>query len=70
VIASLLAQKYAIGDFEAAEIEILSFPKSGNKDGRFPLLKTIPRSRFLSKPELDEAIDDVYRILREIALGG
>lgn len=78
VIATIIALVCADGDFAIADIEIVSFLADGppsRRKSRTPAvrpprkarLSTIGRSRFLSREDLQNEIDDVYALLRELA---
>lgn len=68
VLGSLLHISYVQGDFAGAEIEIVSASAPKNKP-RVVTLRTLDPRRFIGREELGIEIDDVYRILEEIALG-
>lgn len=82
VIATIIAMTCAYGDFEAADIEIVSLPSAGmpsraNRQGsssapprRDVRLTTIDRARWIPKDALAAEIDDVYAILRTLAAEG
>ena len=81
VIATVISITCATGDFEPAEIEILSFPpkdaaKRSKKEGsatahppRTARVTPIAHGRLIPRVELAAEIDDVYAILRKLAAG-
>ncbi|MBR0672828.1 hypothetical protein [Neoroseomonas soli] len=79
VMATIIAMTCIMGDFEPADVEIVSFPPEaarakGKREGssaarppRITRLTTIDRKRWIPRTKLQPEIDDVYAILHKLA---
>ncbi len=68
ILASLVHYAYCVGDYAEAEVDIVSMCPIG-KGPRTLTTQTVPSSALWAKADLDREIEDVLRILREIAGG-
>jgi hypothetical protein len=66
ILASLVHYAYCVGDYAEADVDIVSMCPVG-KGSRTLTTQTVPRSAIWKKADLDREIEDVLRILREIA---
>ena len=68
-LGSVIHYAYVQGDYAKAEIEIADLGSPPKTKVRAPCIRAIPREEILGLPELRNEIEDVYRILRELAEG-
>lgn len=68
-LASIINQAYAVGDYEAAQIEIASFsvPVGQKRGPRETTILTFEKTELLARDDLNREIADVYAILRILA---
>lgn len=66
-LCSIISHAYAFGDFSSAEVEIVQFSKT--KRNKYPHIISPATSSLMGRDELSAEIDDVYRVLRDIAEG-
>lgn len=64
---SVMHHAYATGDFASAEVEIADVSCEEERGPRVPRLRSLKPGQLLSREELNDHIEKVYAILRELA---